>query len=657
MAHLLAIALACNQTRVFNMLFSQSSRRCGGRRDVHPPHADPRGAGDKELGYQPVASGSTASRWRRSRVHPAFANIREGAGTLLDNMLIFANSDTNYARVHSVDGVPVFTGRAGGRLKTGLHVVGGGDPITRVGLTAMQAMGLKQANWGTARCGPPRRSTRSWLEVPGIGHRARFRAALVAMTCAGPAFAADAAPASRRWRARPPSRCPGRARHPPVAAEPEAAAQRRESVFTDERGFSIYDQRRGLRARRVEVLRRLRQGLAAVPGAPRIPSRSAASRSTSARTAYGSGCIAASRSIPSRGTNTRAAPSATVSPDRWRLAFGVLALAAGHRAGADRRILVNDKGLTLYIRRGQAGREVRLRWDVPRVDADRGAGAGAVSFGDWTVLVRADGTRQWAFKGQPLYLRRSGDFAPGEMTAHGVDGWKVLVLEPAPTLPPWATIQPSDAGELVANPQGLTVYSHGTNARGQRRNQVDVKCPDGTCIDAQWLPLLAEADAKPVGNWTVVDQPDGKKQWAYKGQRLYTNGSITSRATSRASASAATAPGRRSCAMASRCRASRSAASPRRVVAFLTLSVRSEATGAAGWRSRGAGARGALGRGREEHPCARKGPSMAPTPRPRALHAPAPLFVVVRRGSLRCHLGEAEEQQVDGRAWGVRSLW
>jgi hypothetical protein len=80
----------------------------------------------------------------------AFANIREGDGSLLDNMLIFAATETNYARVHSVDGVPVFTaGNAGGRIKTGLHVVGNGDPITRVGLTAMQVMGVPIGTWGT----------------------------------------------------------------------------------------------------------------------------------------------------------------------------------------------------------------------------------------------------------------------------------------------------------------------------------------------------------------------------------------------------------------------------------------------------------------------------------------------------------------------------
>ncbi len=38
-----------------------------------------------------------------------------------------------------------------------------------------------------------------------------------------------------------------------------------------------------------------------------------------------------------------------------------------------------------------------------------------------------------------------------------------------------------------------------------------------------WPPVLAKADDKPVGKWTVVDRKDGTKQWAYDEQPLYTS--------------------------------------------------------------------------------------------------------------------------------------
>ncbi len=43
-----------------------------------------------------------------------------------------------------------------------------------------------------------------------------------------------------------------------------------------------------------------------------------------------------------------------------------------------------------------------------------------------------------------------------------------------------------------------------------------------SCVDV-WPPVLAAADAKPVGKWTIVEGPGGRKQWAYDGQALYTS--------------------------------------------------------------------------------------------------------------------------------------
>ena len=39
-------------------------------------------------------------------------------------------------------------GTAGGRIRTGLHIDGGGSPGTRLGYTAMRLMGLDVPQWG-----------------------------------------------------------------------------------------------------------------------------------------------------------------------------------------------------------------------------------------------------------------------------------------------------------------------------------------------------------------------------------------------------------------------------------------------------------------------------------------------------------------------------
>src|SRR4029077_7053876 len=108
-------------------------------------------APDAKLGYQPVCSWFTRRAFENwAHVVEAFAKIKEGDGTLLDNVLIYANSDHGLARIHSLDGMAMFTaGRAGGRVKTGLHVAGDGTAATRLGYTAMKIMGLPIRTWGT----------------------------------------------------------------------------------------------------------------------------------------------------------------------------------------------------------------------------------------------------------------------------------------------------------------------------------------------------------------------------------------------------------------------------------------------------------------------------------------------------------------------------
>ena len=152
LTEILVMALACNQTRIFNMLYSQalSLLRMRGESFTHHTltHEEPI---DLSLGYQRrVAELHVYSMDALATFIQSFKNIREGDGTLLDNTLIFANSDTGDSRVHSVDNIPIImAGRAGGRIKTGMHIAGNGDPISRIGLTALQVMGIPRGQWGT----------------------------------------------------------------------------------------------------------------------------------------------------------------------------------------------------------------------------------------------------------------------------------------------------------------------------------------------------------------------------------------------------------------------------------------------------------------------------------------------------------------------------
>lgn len=48
------------------------------------------------------------------------------------------------------------------------------------------------------------------------------------------------------------------------------------------------------------------------------------------------------------------------------------------------------------------------------------AGADAAASGDWSVVVRDDGSKQWAYKGKPLYFWVK-DQKPGDRSGDGVN--------------------------------------------------------------------------------------------------------------------------------------------------------------------------------------------------------------------------------------------
>ncbi len=73
----------------------------------------------------------------------------------------------------------------------------------------------------------------------------------------------------------------------------------------------------------------------------------------------------------------------------------------------------------------------------------------------------------------------------------------------------------TDSGMMVlADAKGMTLYTFDKDMKGT--SMCTEKCAQN------WPALAAGADAKPMGDWTIVDRPDGTKQWAYKGKPLYT---------------------------------------------------------------------------------------------------------------------------------------
>jgi predicted lipoprotein with Yx(FWY)xxD motif len=81
-------------------------------------------------------------------------------------------------------------------------------------------------------------------------------------------------------------------------------------------------------------------------------------------------------------------------------------------------VLVNNAGMTLYTFDKDAGGKSACNGPCATNWPPLTASAGATASGDWSIITRDDGTRQWAYKGKPLYTW-SKDQKPGDRTGDG----------------------------------------------------------------------------------------------------------------------------------------------------------------------------------------------------------------------------------------------
>ncbi len=174
------------------------------------------------------------------------------------------------------------------------------------------------------------------------------------------------------------------------------------------------------------------------------------------------------------------------------------------------RVAADPTGKTLYTRDNNTCMGNCLHYWKPYV-----APWAASDKGDWSVVTRADdGTKQWAWRGRPLYTFVEDNKA-GNYNGDGVDQWRALLIQPTPSVPNWVTVHPSDLGPVFADQRGMTLYT----ISELKRTMAEATCND-SCLEANWIPLMADANAKPTGNWSLMEVSQGK-QWAYRALPLY----------------------------------------------------------------------------------------------------------------------------------------
>ena len=70
------------------------------------------------------------------------------------------------------------------------------------------------------------------------------------------------------------------------------------------------------------------------------------------------------------------------------------------------------------------------------------------------------------------------------------------------------------SGGILTDSKGMTLYTWDNDKTPGQSSCM------GNCLK-NWPALMAPADAKGMGDWTVITRNDGSKQWAYKGKPLY----------------------------------------------------------------------------------------------------------------------------------------
>jgi predicted lipoprotein with Yx(FWY)xxD motif len=194
------------------------------------------------------------------------------------------------------------------------------------------------------------------------------------------------------------------------------------------------------------------------------------------------------------------------------------------------QVFTNESGLPLYtLASAVEDSNIRSFWTPLE------ASQLALPIGDFTVVARADGIYQWAYQGQSLYtFNKDRDY--GDSNGKNLDDRFKLVYALRYYMPEGVTVAQNHMyGGLLSTTDGKTLYARESNSggsdgalRGDRGKagigkRIGLTGCDADC-EATWNPLLASADAKPSGYWTLYDREDGEKQWAYFGYALYSYG-------------------------------------------------------------------------------------------------------------------------------------
>ncbi|MBY0511440.1 MAG: hypothetical protein K2P94_14975 [Rhodospirillaceae bacterium] len=143
----------------------------------------------------------------------------------------------------------------------------------------------------------------------------------------------------------------------------------------------------------------------------------------------------------------------------------------------------------------------------------------SVPTGDWSIITRDDGSRQWALKGKPLYTFVKDERVGEAKGNNAAEMWRTAVFKPLEGAVFPEGISTEEAvnapGWTLVNARRMTLYTRdGDTGFGK------TTCA-GACLDT-WIPLTAPAVANVMGDFAPLNRGDGIRQWTWRGKPLYT---------------------------------------------------------------------------------------------------------------------------------------
>ncbi len=212
------------------------------------------------------------------------------------------------------------------------------------------------------------------------------------------------------------------------------------------------------------------------------------------------------------------------------------------------RLLTTDKNYSVYSFDGDSAEMSMCRAECLQKWEPVTAPAIARAHGEWSIIERSPGVRQWVFRGKPLYTHV---LDPNSWSLEGSDvsGWENVYTQLTPPPPEIFTVTDTMSGQVLADSRGMTIYTYVCG--DDSAHQLACDHPDDTqvyrlamcgggdpqkCLEVWPYVMADESAVSNSRSWSVVsidpktgrfaneEQADALSVWAYRERPVYTYG-------------------------------------------------------------------------------------------------------------------------------------